>query len=149
MVIDLRASRLVDAHHAAATTAGRALAKRGELAVAVAYVPREDRLKIELASGLALLVPVARVQGLADATPAAVRDVKITGKGLGLYWPRLDLDLSVPDLVAGCFGTKAWMRMLAQQAGRATSAAKAASSRANGKKGGRPRKAPSSDLVEA
>ena len=134
------AHQLVDAQYAAANAAGRALAKRGELAIAVAYVPHDHRLRVELASGIALLVPVARVQGLADAKPAAIRKVEITGKGLGLYWPSLDLDLSVPDLVAGCFGTKAWMRMLAQHAGRATSSAKVASSRENGKKGGRPRK---------
>jgi Protein of unknown function (DUF2442) len=144
-----RASKLVDSQFSAANAAGRALVKRGELAVAVAYVPEGKRLQVELASGIALLVPVARVQGLAGAKPAEVRNVEITSKGLGLYWPRLDLDLSVPDLVAGCFGTKSWMRMLAQHAGRATSKAKAVSSRENGKKGGRPRKTATSALVVA
>jgi uncharacterized protein DUF2442 len=135
--------KAVDAHLATARAAGKERHKRGELAVAVRYEPRQKRLHIELASGIAVVVPAARVQGLADAPPAVLKMVELTGKGYGLYWPKLDLDVSVPDLVAGCFGTKAWMGMLARHAGQATSPAKSASSRENGKKGGRPRKVPS------
>ena len=40
----------------------------------------------------------------------------------------------------GIFGTKAWMNELARRAGSVTSPAKAAAARANGAKGGRPRK---------
>lgn len=47
------------------------------------------------------------------------------------------MDLSVPGLMAGLFGTKAYM---ARRAGQATSAAKAAAARKNGRKGGRPRR---------
>jgi hypothetical protein len=94
-------------------------------------------------------VPVAKVQGLADAKPAAIKTVEVTGKGYGLYWPKLDLDVSVPDLVAGCFGTHAWMSMLARRAGLTRSPAKSASSRENGKKGGRPRKIPGDSLPTA
>lgn len=64
--------------------------------------------------------------------------VEIVGQGYALHWEALDVDLSLPGLMAGVFGTKTWM---ARRAGRATSAAKAAASRANGAKGGRPRKA--------
>ena len=47
-----------------------------------------------------------------------------------------DLLLTV-GLLAGVFGTRSWM---ARQAGQARSEAKAAAARANGAKGGRPRK---------
>jgi hypothetical protein len=48
----------------------------------------------------------------------------------------------VPGLLAGLFGTKAYMdRQRAARAGSATAAAKAAAARRNGAKGGRPRKA--------
>ncbi len=68
--------------------------------------------------------------------------IEILGLGLGLHWERLDVDLSVPGLLAGLFGTKAYMdRQRAARAGAATSAAKAAAARRNGAKGGRPRKA--------
>jgi DNA invertase Pin-like site-specific DNA recombinase len=54
-----------------------------------------------------------------------------------LHWEELDTDLSVAGLLAGLFGTRAH---LARQAGSATSPAKAAAARANGAKGGRPRR---------
>ena len=60
------------------------------------------------------------------------------GTGYGLHWEALNEDHALPALVAGIFGTK---RYMAQLAGRATSPAKAAAARANGAKGGRPRKA--------
>jgi len=50
--------------------------------------------------------------------------------------------LYVPALVSGIFGTRAWMtRELARAGGRKTSEAKTVAARANGAKGGRPRKA--------
>ena len=68
---------------------------------------------------------------------AGLAQVEILGTGYGLHWDALDADLSIPGLLAGLFGTKAFM---ARHAGRATSPAKAAAARANGAKGGRPRK---------
>lgn len=132
--------RAVDSRLAAATAAGKERRRRGDLAVSATYEPRSKRLHIELASGVAVIVPVSKVQGLAGATAAVVKSVQIAGKGFGLYWPVLDLDISVPDLVAGCFGTKAWMTALARQGGQVMSDAKTRAARENGKKGGRPRK---------
>lgn len=63
--------------------------------------------------------------------------VEILGAGTGLHWEALDLDLSVPELLNGLFGTRAQMARLA---GQGRSEAKAAAARANGAKGGRPRK---------
>ena len=60
------------------------------------------------------------------------------GAGYGLHWEALDTDLSLPGLLSGLLGTQAYM---ARRAGRATSFAKAAAAKANGAKGGRPRKA--------
>jgi hypothetical protein len=135
-------SKVIDANLVAAATIGKARQKRGDLAVSVAYEPRSKRLHVELASGVAVIVPVCKVQGLTGAKSSVVRTVEIVGKGYGLHWPALDLDVSVPDLVAGCFGTKAWMAALARQGGRVTSSAKAAAARRNGKKGGRPPRTP-------
>ena len=51
-----------------------------------------------------------------------------------------DADFTVAGLVAGVFGTRAWMAELGRKGGSVTSEAKAAAVRENGKKGGRPRK---------
>ena len=86
--------------------------------------------------------PARAAQGLARASDAELAQVEILGLGLGLHWERLDVDLSVAGLLAGLFGTQAYMdRQRAARAGAATSAAKAAAARRNGAKGGRPRKA--------
>jgi len=79
--------------------------------------------------------------GLKRASDPELAQVEILGLGLGLRWEGLDVDLSVPGLLAGLFGTKAYMdRQRAARAGSATSVAKAAAARRNGAKGGRPRK---------
>ena len=61
--------------------------------------------------------------------------------GLGIHFPRLDADFYVPALLEGMLGSRSWMAaQLGAAGGRARSSAKAAASRANGKRGGRPRK---------
>jgi hypothetical protein len=139
--------KAVDSRLEAALAAGKARHACGELARSVAYDAKRRRLNIELMSGIAIAIPVAQVECLAFARLADIRAVQVTGGGTGLRWPALDADLSVPDLVAGCFGTRTWMRSLARSAGRVTSEAKAAAARENGKKGGRPRKRREEDLV--
>ena len=100
------------------------------------------RIVVDLDNGCAYAFPVDRVQELRGASHEALADVEVDGAGFNLHWPRLDVDLYVPALVAGIFGTRAWMAGdLARIAGRAKSPAKAAAARANGAKGGRPRKA--------
>ena len=131
--------RAIDSRLDAALAAGEARRAGGDLARSVAYDARRRRLQVELVSGIAIAIPVAQVECLVYAKPAAIRAVRITGKGSGLRWDALDADLSVPDLVAGCFGTRLWMKSMASRAGRVTSEAKAAAARENGKKGGRPR----------
>lgn len=128
----------VDGPFASATAAGKARKKRGDYAISAAYEPSSGRLRIELASGIGMLIPVKKLQGLAKAKSADVKAVKVAGAGLGLYWPSLDLDLSVPDLIAGSLGSEAWMSALGRQAGMKTSKSKADAARRNGRKGGRP-----------
>jgi hypothetical protein len=66
--------------------------------------------------------------------------IEISPAGWGLHFPKLDADVYVPALFEGIYGSKAWMKQLASRAGSVKSEAKAATSRENGKKGGRPRK---------
>src|SRR5690606_21142900 len=99
---------------------------------------KADRVIVDLANGATFAFPPRLVEGLHDASPEAIAEVAIIGVGYGLHWESLDLDYSVPGLMNGVFGTANWM---AAKAGRTKSEAKAAAARANGAKGGRPRKA--------
>src|SRR5215467_16294448 len=109
---------------------------------AVRYDRSTGRVHVDLTNRCSFAFPARNAQGLKRASDADLAQVEILGLGLGLHWQRLDVDLSVPGLLAGLFGTKAYMdRQRAAHAGSTTSAAKVAAARRNGAKGGRPRKA--------
>lgn len=111
-------------------------------AVSARYDRRRSRVVVALNTGVELTFPTQLAEGLADASPDNLADIEISPAGLGLHWPQLDADLYVPALLQGVFGSKKWMaRQLGAEGGRARTAVKIAASRANGRKGGRPRKA--------
>jgi hypothetical protein len=114
------------------------------------YDARTGHVRVDLTNGCSFVFPARLAQGLERATDKELTEIEILGLGLGLRWERLDVDLSVPGLLAGLFGTKAYMdRLRARKAGAATSPAKAAAARRNGKKGGRPRKTRAAKAVHA
>ena len=128
---------LTDAEIDAAHERGR-IAQQTEPRAASARHDRESgRIIVELTNGGIFAFPPRMALGLETATDNELATVEILGAGHGLHWEDLDADLSVPGLLAGLFGTKAYM---ARRAGQATSPAKSAAARANGAKGGRPRK---------
>lgn len=102
------------------------------------YDRASGRIIVDLENGCTFAFPPRLAQGLEGASDDQLAAVKILGQGYGLHWEELDVDLSLLGLMAGIFGTKAYM---ARRAGQVTSAAKAAAARVNGAKGGRPRKA--------
>jgi len=110
-------------------------------ALSARYDRRSGRVVIELLNGCAYAFPANLAQDLQGASEDDLTKIKTDKIGLNLHWPALDVDLYVPALVAGIFGTRAWMAgELARIAGSSKSPAKAAAARANGAKGGRPRK---------
>jgi hypothetical protein len=111
-------------------------------AIRVYYDRSSQKLVVDLSSKLTLSFSPHDVQGLEQATPSQLGEVEISPSGFGIYFPRLDADLYVPGLLDGFLGSKKWMASrLGQLGGQSRSRAKKASSRANGKLGGRPRKA--------
>lgn len=133
------------AAYAVATERGRQATPPETRIVSARYDRPADRIVIELANGIALLVPPASVQALAGAQPDDLDAIELLGTHM-LDWPRIDQQLYVPDLLSGITGTRAWMaKQIGRQGGKkgglAKTEAKAAAARANGKKGGRPRKA--------
>ena len=128
---------ITDAEIDAARERGRIAQETEPRATSARYDVKSGRIIVELTSGATFAFPPALVEGLSDATVAELSEVEVSPIGFGLHWPSLDEDYTVPGLMNGIFGTARWM---AQRAGSATSEKKAASSRENGKKGGRPRK---------
>ena len=127
-----------DAQIDAALERGRIAAETEPRAAAARYDAKSGRVIIDLTNGATFAFPARLAEGLADADPGDLGEIEISPNGFGLHWPKLDIDYTVAGLVAGVFGTARWM---AARAGRGTSEAKAAAARANGAKGGRPRKA--------
>ncbi len=111
-------------------------------AVKAWYAADTERIFIELNTEIVMGFPYQSLQGLKNATPQQLAEVEVTPTGYGLHWESLDVDLGVPQLVAGLFGTKAWMAELGRQGGKSKSVAKKQASRNNGNLGGRPRKKP-------
>jgi hypothetical protein len=85
------------------------------------------------------------VEGLQHASTDELKPIEVEAFGLGIHFPKLDADLYVPALLEGVLGSKRWMAArLGAAGGRTRTPAKAAASRANGKRGGRPHKAATS-----
>lgn len=131
---------------APASRAGRQAAKTEPRAARASYRARNDSLRIELTNGAVITVPVKLIPGLKRAAPRDVRSIEVLGRGGGLHWESLDLDLSVPALVSSVFAGPEWMTELGRSGGRRSSAAKAAAARRNGRKGGRPRNRTTADM---
>ncbi len=131
-------AELTDAQIDAALQRGKVAARNEPRAASAHYDRKRGRVIVELTNGCTFSFPPRLAQGLETATADQLAQVEILGAGYGLHWETLDADLSVPGLLAGLFGTRSHM---ARQAGRATSPEKAAAARANGAKGGRPRRA--------
>jgi hypothetical protein len=119
----------------------RALQANVPRAVLARYDPKAGRIVIHLSSRLIVSFAPEDAQGLESARPSQLKEIEISPSGYGLHFPAVDADLYVPGLLEGFLGSKSWMASrLGQIGGQATSKAKKAASRANGKLGGRPRK---------
>jgi hypothetical protein len=129
-----------DAEIDRALARGRRRAATEPQASSARYDRRTGRVVVELTNGCSFVFPARSLQGLATASDADLARIEIMGLGYGLHWPALDADFTVPGLLMGVFGTRAWMASeLARRAGQTKSPAKAAAARLNGRKGGRPR----------
>jgi hypothetical protein len=69
-----------------------------------------------LKSGAIYSFPPELAQGLAGASPEDLAEVEVTPSGDGLHFLKLDADFSVPALLAGVFGTPAWMARIQMRA---------------------------------
>ncbi len=110
-------------------------------AVSARYDRASGKVVIDLSSKLTLSFSPQDAQGLENARPAELEEIELSPSGFGVHFPKVDADLYIPGLLEGLMGSKKWMAArLGQLGGQSRSKAKKAASRANGLKGGRPRR---------
>jgi hypothetical protein len=106
------------------------------------YDRASGRVVIHLSSGLDVSFSPRDAQGLGNAKPSQLDEIEISPSGLGIHFPKLDADLYLPGLLEGFLGSRRWMASrLGEVGGKSRTAAKRAAARANGRMGGRPKKA--------
>lgn len=130
----------LDRQHDAALRRGARQAALEPRVQSARYDAEVHALVIELTNGVIVSTPIHLLQGLEGATAQTLAAVVVGPRGASLHWEELGVDFSVAGLLAGVFGTRAWMAEVGRRGGRATTEAKAAAARANGAKGGRPKK---------
>jgi hypothetical protein len=129
-------------HFALANRRAKHLRTAGPKAIAAHYDRASGRIVVRLSSRLDVSFSTHDAQGLENAKPWQLEEIEISPSGFGIHFPRLDTDLYVPGLLEGFLGSKRWMASrLGQLGGKSRSTAKKAASRANGRLGGRPKKA--------
>ncbi|MGA2204514.1 MAG: DUF2442 domain-containing protein [Terriglobales bacterium] len=110
-------------------------------AVSAHYDRAHDRVVVELSSKLAVSFRPSDAQGLQHAKAADLAEIELSPSGFGIHFPRLDADFYVPALLEGFLGSRKWMAArMGEAGGKSRSRAKKAAARANGLKGGRPRR---------
>ncbi|MFK0332282.1 DUF2442 domain-containing protein [Rhizobium sp. NPDC090275] len=116
-------------------------AERAErpIPASVRFDVASERVILDFTNGASFIFPARALQGLEEATVAELAEVELLGE-TGLHWESLDADYAISGLMNGVFGTRSFMEAQ-RRGGQSRSPAKAAASRANGAKGGRPKKA--------
>ncbi|MDP2958767.1 MAG: DUF2442 domain-containing protein [Longimicrobiales bacterium] len=120
---------------------GRAADRSEPRAKGARYDRRTGLIELALSNGCFFSFPAAQAEGLDMASADELARVEILGNGYALRWEALDVDLTVPGLLAGRLGSMRWMaEEMGRAGGRVRSVAKARAARQNGRKGGRPGK---------
>jgi hypothetical protein len=104
----------------------------------VEHDQRLNVLIVNLSTGRRLVLPVEELQDIKGATHKQLQNYKLLGAGTAIEFPDIDAALFLEELIDG--GTRRWMAEMGSKGGSAKTEAKQIAARANGAKGGRPRK---------
>jgi hypothetical protein len=126
--------------YARARARGKARVEDPSSVVHARYDSAADAIQLAFKGGGSMTIPRTVVPGLERALAAKLGAVVVSPAGDALSWPSLDVDVYVAGLVERAFGTRLFAASTGRRGGRRRSKAKAAAAKANGAKGGRPRK---------
>jgi Protein of unknown function (DUF2442) len=126
--------------YARARARGKARLEDPSALVDARYDADADSVELRFTGGGSMSIPRAIVPGLERASASKLESVVVSPAGDALLWRSLDVDVYVPGLVERAFGTRLFAASTGRRGGRRRSKAKVAAAKANGAKGGRPRK---------
>ena len=102
--------------------------------------PTRDAIDLRFRSGGSMTIPRRIVPGLEDVPASALGPIRVSLAGDALTWPSLDVDVYVPGLVERAFDARLFARTNGTARWSPTHEGESPAARANGAKGGRPRK---------
>ena len=76
---------------------------------------RTRRVVVDLRNRARFTFPTELAEGLRGAAVDDLARLEVSPSGAGLHWPSLDVDLSLPNLMAGVFGSRSWMAHLQKE----------------------------------
>ncbi len=102
-----------DAEIDAALERGRRLQAQEPCTCAARFDARTGKITLDLTNGCSFVFPARLIQGLEGAADDDLAAVELSPHGRGLHWEGPDVDISVPGLVNGVFGTRSHMGRIA------------------------------------
>jgi hypothetical protein len=123
-----------------AVEAGRHRRATERRAAGVRYDRDRDAIEIELTDGAAVRLPRTMVDEFRAVPPADMAKLRVSPAGYGLKLDEHNINISVHGLIAALAMPGDMAASLGKLGGTARSEAKRITARANGAKGGRPRK---------
>jgi hypothetical protein len=125
-----------------AIKAGRDRRATERRATSVRYDPGRDAIEIELTDGAGVRLPKSMIEEFRDVPPADMTTLRVSPAGYGIRLDLHDINISVQGLIGALATTADMAGSLGKIGGAARTEAKRVSARANGAKGGRPKKIP-------
>jgi hypothetical protein len=105
---------------------------------------RSGILTITMVGDVVVALPLTRINdvfpGSVPVGDPRIADVRVEDNGSTIVWPKLQVDFSVAEMLPEFMGIVT-AKAAARKAGSTKSEARAAAARANGAKGGRPKRA--------
>jgi hypothetical protein len=138
-------AHITDGDYAAALAAGQAEAETEIRAQSVRYVPDRDAVEIVTTRNAGFLIPRHWIGALQDLPVEDLQGLEVWPDGSAIELEARDIHISVHGLMAAVLPAMLPSRTIAavfaSRGGKATSPAKQSSAQANGRKGGRPKRA--------